>query len=74
MHLQMSSLHADEAGFCLYLYAQESVEMKKMETSVSSRIPFTGSGLENQGRAASMPRLNTELQVTAHLHQTYLLT
>uniref|UniRef100_A0A3Q4GYT5 Voltage-dependent N-type calcium channel subunit alpha n=1 Tax=Neolamprologus brichardi TaxID=32507 RepID=A0A3Q4GYT5_NEOBR len=62
MHLQMSSLHADQAGFCLYLYAQESVEMKKMETSVSSRIPFTGSGLENQGRAASMPRLNTELQ------------
>uniref|UniRef100_A0AAX7V4V0 Voltage-dependent N-type calcium channel subunit alpha n=1 Tax=Astatotilapia calliptera TaxID=8154 RepID=A0AAX7V4V0_ASTCA len=34
-----------------------------METSVSSRIPFTGSGLENQGRAASMPRLNTELQL-----------
>uniref|UniRef100_I3JBE0 Voltage-dependent N-type calcium channel subunit alpha n=1 Tax=Oreochromis niloticus TaxID=8128 RepID=I3JBE0_ORENI len=36
--------------------------MLHMETSVSSRIPFTGPGLENQGRAASMPRLNTELQ------------
>ncbi|XP_035768983.1 calcium channel, voltage-dependent, N type, alpha 1B subunit, a [Neolamprologus brichardi] len=47
---------------------QESVEMKKMETSVSSRIPFTGSGLENQGRAASMPRLNTELQRSHSRH------
>uniref|UniRef100_A0A669E1S7 Voltage-dependent N-type calcium channel subunit alpha n=1 Tax=Oreochromis niloticus TaxID=8128 RepID=A0A669E1S7_ORENI len=47
---------------------QESVEMKKMETSVSSRIPFTGPGLENQGRAASMPRLNTELQWSHSRH------
>uniref|UniRef100_A0A8C4HKM8 Voltage-dependent N-type calcium channel subunit alpha n=1 Tax=Dicentrarchus labrax TaxID=13489 RepID=A0A8C4HKM8_DICLA len=35
------------------VYVQESVEMREMETS-----------LENQGRAASMPRLNAELQVT----------
>ncbi|KAM7392085.1 hypothetical protein PAMP_022721 [Pampus punctatissimus] len=41
---------------------QESVEMQKMETSVSSTIAVPGSGLENQGRAASMPRLNAELQ------------
>lgn len=38
--------------------------MRKMETSASSTIPAPGSGLENQGRAASMPRLNAELQVT----------
>ncbi|KAG8011664.1 Voltage-dependent N-type calcium channel subunit alpha-1B [Nibea albiflora] len=41
---------------------QESVEMRKMETSASSTIPAPSSGLENQGRAASMPRLNTDLQ------------
>ncbi|XP_028433242.1 calcium channel, voltage-dependent, N type, alpha 1B subunit, a isoform X3 [Perca flavescens] len=41
---------------------QESVEMSEMETSASSTIPVPGSGLENQGRAASMPRLNAELQ------------
>ncbi|XP_028271025.1 calcium channel, voltage-dependent, N type, alpha 1B subunit, a [Parambassis ranga] len=41
---------------------QESVEMRKMETSVSSTIAIPGSGLENQGRAASMPRLNAGLQ------------
>ncbi|XP_060927000.1 calcium channel, voltage-dependent, N type, alpha 1B subunit, a [Limanda limanda] len=41
---------------------QESVEMRKMETSVSSTIPVPGTGLENQGRAASMPRLSAELQ------------
>ncbi|XP_068454963.1 calcium channel, voltage-dependent, N type, alpha 1B subunit, a isoform X14 [Clinocottus analis] len=40
---------------------QESVELIKMETS-SSTVPVPGSGLENQGRAASMPRLNAELQ------------
>uniref|UniRef100_UPI0037E75FFE calcium channel, voltage-dependent, N type, alpha 1B subunit, a n=1 Tax=Semicossyphus pulcher TaxID=241346 RepID=UPI0037E75FFE len=40
----------------------ESVEMRKMETSASSTIPVPVSGLENQGRAASMPRLNAELQ------------
>lgn len=45
------------------VYVQESVEMRKMETSVSSTIPIPGSGLENQGRAASMPRLNAGLQV-----------
>lgn len=52
------------------VYVQESVEMRKMETSASSTIPAPGSGLENQGRAASMPRLNAELQVTPHLHHT----
>ncbi|GAA6226504.1 voltage-dependent N-type calcium channel subunit alpha-1B isoform X2 [Lates japonicus] len=41
---------------------QESVELRKMETSASSTIPVPGTGLENQGRAASMPRLNAELQ------------
>ncbi|XP_041854807.1 calcium channel, voltage-dependent, N type, alpha 1B subunit, a [Melanotaenia boesemani] len=41
---------------------QESVEMRKMETSVSSTIPAPGSGLESQGRAASMPRLSAEHQ------------
>lgn len=43
---------------------QELVEMRPMETSASSTIPAPVSGLENQGRAASMPRLNAELQVT----------
>nr|XP_043882709.1 calcium channel, voltage-dependent, N type, alpha 1B subunit, a isoform X4 [Solea senegalensis] len=41
---------------------QESVEMRKMETSISSTIPAPGAGLENQGRAASMPRLSAEQQ------------
>uniref|UniRef100_A0A3P9H3E9 Voltage-dependent N-type calcium channel subunit alpha n=1 Tax=Oryzias latipes TaxID=8090 RepID=A0A3P9H3E9_ORYLA len=41
---------------------QEPMEMRKMETSVSSTIPAPESGLEIQGRAASMPRLNIELQ------------
>uniref|UniRef100_A0A4W6G325 Voltage-dependent N-type calcium channel subunit alpha n=1 Tax=Lates calcarifer TaxID=8187 RepID=A0A4W6G325_LATCA len=41
---------------------QESVELRKIETSASSTIPVPGTGLENQGRAASMPRLNAELQ------------
>uniref|UniRef100_A0A3Q3J762 Voltage-dependent N-type calcium channel subunit alpha n=1 Tax=Monopterus albus TaxID=43700 RepID=A0A3Q3J762_MONAL len=40
----------------------ESVEMRKMEPSASSTLPVPGLGLENQGRAASMPRLNAELQ------------
>nr|XP_040050749.1 calcium channel, voltage-dependent, N type, alpha 1B subunit, a isoform X10 [Gasterosteus aculeatus aculeatus] len=39
---------------------QESVEMKKMETSASGTIPVPGSGLDNNGRAASMPRLNAK--------------
>ncbi|XP_037632759.1 calcium channel, voltage-dependent, N type, alpha 1B subunit, a isoform X5 [Sebastes umbrosus] len=47
---------------------QESVEMRKMETSASSTIPVPGSGLENQGRAASMPRLNAELQRSHSRH------
>ncbi|XP_024908754.1 calcium channel, voltage-dependent, N type, alpha 1B subunit, a isoform X3 [Cynoglossus semilaevis] len=41
---------------------QESVEMRKMETSISSTIPLPGASLENQGRAASMPRLTAEMQ------------
>ncbi|XP_056232741.1 calcium channel, voltage-dependent, N type, alpha 1B subunit, a isoform X4 [Seriola aureovittata] len=41
---------------------QESVEMQKMKTSGSSIIPVSGTGLENQGRAVSMPRLSAELQ------------
>ncbi|KAG7240047.1 hypothetical protein INR49_028050, partial [Caranx melampygus] len=41
---------------------QESVEMQKMETSGSSTVPASGTGLENQGRAVSMPRLCAELQ------------
>ncbi|XP_044051070.1 voltage-dependent N-type calcium channel subunit alpha-1B-like isoform X6 [Siniperca chuatsi] len=47
---------------------QESVEMRKMETSASSIIPVPGSGLENQGRAASMPRLHIELQRSHSRH------
>ncbi|XP_039631746.1 calcium channel, voltage-dependent, N type, alpha 1B subunit, a [Polypterus senegalus] len=39
--------------------AQESVEMKKMEPGTSGHQQPV---LENQGRAASMPRLNTESQ------------
>ncbi|KAJ8413845.1 hypothetical protein AAFF_G00064430 [Aldrovandia affinis] len=39
--------------------AQELVEMKKMHHSANTGNP---SGLESQGRAASMPRLNTEMQ------------
>uniref|UniRef100_A0AAV2MPD6 Uncharacterized protein n=1 Tax=Knipowitschia caucasica TaxID=637954 RepID=A0AAV2MPD6_KNICA len=38
---------------------QDCVEMVNMETS-GSTLPIPGSGLENQGRAASMPRLNAE--------------
>ncbi|KAK5870529.1 hypothetical protein PBY51_003470 [Eleginops maclovinus] len=41
---------------------EESVEMRKMETSASSTLPVPGCSLENQARAASMPRLNAELQ------------
>ncbi|XP_059193817.1 calcium channel, voltage-dependent, N type, alpha 1B subunit, a [Centropristis striata] len=47
---------------------QESVEMRKMETSASSTIPVPGSGFENQYRAASMPRLNVELQQSHSRH------
>ncbi|XP_066568568.1 calcium channel, voltage-dependent, N type, alpha 1B subunit, a [Amia ocellicauda] len=39
--------------------AQESVEMKKMEHSANGGSQH---GLESQGRAASMPRLNAEMQ------------
>ncbi|XP_076021242.1 calcium channel, voltage-dependent, N type, alpha 1B subunit, a [Genypterus blacodes] len=48
--------------------AQESVEMRKMETSISSTIPVPGLALENQGRAASMPRLNAEMQRSHSRH------
>ncbi|KAK5897494.1 hypothetical protein CesoFtcFv8_010552 [Champsocephalus esox] len=47
---------------------QESVEMRKMETSASSTLPVPGSGLETQARAASMPRLNAELQRSHSRH------
>jgi hypothetical protein len=47
---------------CVCYVLQESVEMRKMDTS-DSTVPGPGSGLENQGRAVSMPRLNAELQV-----------
>uniref|UniRef100_A0A8C8MMZ6 Voltage-dependent N-type calcium channel subunit alpha n=1 Tax=Oncorhynchus tshawytscha TaxID=74940 RepID=A0A8C8MMZ6_ONCTS len=40
---------------------ENSVEMRKMDTS-DSTVPGPGSGLESQGRAVSMPRLNAELQ------------
>ncbi|KAM9858198.1 LOW QUALITY PROTEIN: calcium channel, voltage-dependent, N type, alpha 1B subunit, a [Aulostomus maculatus] len=49
--------------------SQESVEMRKMATSASSTIPVPGLGLENQGRAASMPRLHFELQ-WGHSHHS----
>nr|XP_021331853.1 voltage-dependent N-type calcium channel subunit alpha-1B isoform X8 [Danio rerio] len=39
--------------------AQESVEMRKMENSANT---VTSGGLEGQGRAASMPKLNAEMQ------------
>lgn len=51
---------------CVSVCVKESVEMRKMETSISSTIPVPGLGLENQGRAASMPRLNAEMQVLFH--------
>uniref|UniRef100_A0A1A8EVW8 Calcium channel, voltage-dependent, N type, alpha 1B subunit, a n=2 Tax=Nothobranchius TaxID=28779 RepID=A0A1A8EVW8_9TELE len=41
---------------------QVLVGKKKTETSISSTIPVPVLGLENQGRAASMPRLNAEMQ------------
>ncbi|XP_034548808.1 calcium channel, voltage-dependent, N type, alpha 1B subunit, a [Notolabrus celidotus] len=47
---------------------KESVEMRQMETSASSTIPAPTPGLENQGRAASMPRLNAELQRSHSRH------
>ncbi|XP_010787620.1 voltage-dependent N-type calcium channel subunit alpha-1B-like [Notothenia coriiceps] len=42
--------------------------MRKMETSASSTLPVPGSGLETQARAASMPRLNAELQRSHSRH------
>ncbi|XP_040898083.1 voltage-dependent N-type calcium channel subunit alpha-1B-like isoform X3 [Toxotes jaculatrix] len=51
---------------------QESVEMRRMETSASSTIPVPGTGLENQGRAASMPRLTAELQPVGRLGEKTL--
>ncbi|KAM4578198.1 calcium channel, voltage-dependent, N type, alpha 1B subunit, a isoform 1-T1 [Fundulus diaphanus] len=46
---------------------QVSVELRRIENSVSSTAPVPGSGLESQGRASSMPRLNVELQ-HSHSH------
>lgn len=54
----------------MLFFVQELVEMSKMETSASSKIPAPGSSLESQGRAVSMPRLNAELQVTPHFYYT----
>ncbi|XP_051806602.1 voltage-dependent N-type calcium channel subunit alpha-1B-like isoform X12 [Acanthochromis polyacanthus] len=44
----------------------EPVEMTKM--AKSSTMPAPGSGFENQGRAASMPRLTAELQRSRSRH------
>ncbi|XP_037832747.1 calcium channel, voltage-dependent, N type, alpha 1B subunit, a isoform X3 [Kryptolebias marmoratus] len=52
---------------------QVSVEMKKMESSVNSTIAVPGSGLESQGRAASMPRLSAEVQSHSHYSPGTLL-
>nr|XP_046203639.1 voltage-dependent N-type calcium channel subunit alpha-1B-like [Oncorhynchus gorbuscha] len=46
---------------------QESVEMRKMDTSCST-VPGPGSGLESLERAVSMPRLNAELQRSKSRH------
>lgn len=48
------------------LYVQESVGLNSVSSTVP--VPVPGPGLESQGRAASMPRLNVELQVTALPH------
>uniref|UniRef100_A0A3B3UJX3 Voltage-dependent N-type calcium channel subunit alpha n=1 Tax=Poecilia latipinna TaxID=48699 RepID=A0A3B3UJX3_9TELE len=48
------------------LYVQESVGLNSVSSTVP--VPGPGPGLESQGRAASMPRLNVELQVTALPH------
>ncbi|XP_039514892.1 calcium channel, voltage-dependent, N type, alpha 1B subunit, a isoform X5 [Pimephales promelas] len=45
--------------------AQESVEMKKMENSANTA---TSGGLEGQGRAVSMPKLNAEMQRSHSRH------
>ncbi|XP_067294981.1 calcium channel, voltage-dependent, N type, alpha 1B subunit, a isoform X2 [Pseudorasbora parva] len=45
--------------------AQESVEMKKMENSANIA---TSGGLEGQGRAVSMPKLNAEMQRSHSRH------
>lgn len=58
----------EESCLCLCVYVQQSVEMRKMETTVSSAITVLDSCLENQGRAASMPRLNAEMQVEWWVH------
>uniref|UniRef100_A0A3B5LQ11 Voltage-dependent N-type calcium channel subunit alpha n=1 Tax=Xiphophorus couchianus TaxID=32473 RepID=A0A3B5LQ11_9TELE len=57
MHTQMHTMLMQEVMWNL-LYVQESVGLN----SVSSTVPVPGPGLESQGRAASMPRLNVELQ------------
>uniref|UniRef100_A0A3Q3ER18 Voltage-dependent N-type calcium channel subunit alpha n=1 Tax=Kryptolebias marmoratus TaxID=37003 RepID=A0A3Q3ER18_KRYMA len=57
-----SSNSINNGGILLFVCVQVSVEMKKMESSVNSTIAVPGSGLESQGRAASMPRLSAEVQ------------
>uniref|UniRef100_A0A4W5P5X8 Voltage-dependent N-type calcium channel subunit alpha n=1 Tax=Hucho hucho TaxID=62062 RepID=A0A4W5P5X8_9TELE len=46
---------------------QESVEMRKIDPG-DSTVPGPGSGLESQGRAVSMPRLNAEMQRSQSRH------
>ncbi|XP_058631751.1 calcium channel, voltage-dependent, N type, alpha 1B subunit, a isoform X7 [Onychostoma macrolepis] len=45
--------------------AQESVEMRKMENSANT---VTSGGLDGQGRAVSMPKLNAEMQRSHSRH------
>ncbi|XP_043095535.1 calcium channel, voltage-dependent, N type, alpha 1B subunit, a isoform X6 [Puntigrus tetrazona] len=45
--------------------AQESVEMREMENSANT---VTSGGLEGQGRAVSMPKLNAEMQRSHSRH------
>ncbi|GAA6076888.1 calcium channel, voltage-dependent, N type, alpha 1B subunit, a isoform X1 [Tachysurus ichikawai] len=45
--------------------AQVSVEMRKMENNANTIQQLAG--LEGQGRAVSMPKLNAEMQVTVFM-------
>uniref|UniRef100_A0A3B3R787 Voltage-dependent N-type calcium channel subunit alpha n=1 Tax=Paramormyrops kingsleyae TaxID=1676925 RepID=A0A3B3R787_9TELE len=56
---EFPSVHPALMSHTLTCCLVESVEMKKMEHNDSA-------GLESQGRAASMPRLNAEMQVLSH--------
>uniref|UniRef100_A0A6Q2XZY1 Voltage-dependent N-type calcium channel subunit alpha n=1 Tax=Esox lucius TaxID=8010 RepID=A0A6Q2XZY1_ESOLU len=54
--------HAFAFIFCMCSDLQESVEMRKMDAGDDAG-PGPGLGLENHGRAVSMPRLNAMLQI-----------